>query len=218
MHRSSKSIGAIAATLAKPQAELSNPEKSLIGIIGPWTPREPGRAFRYAPLSSGVEIVRKEPWSPWSPCHRDRADHRDRQRVRPRPLRYGAGSCRRGNGWPRNRTVESVCAANRRHPPGIHARRRCQLLQGVCPNLNSSCFREVGGAELPIRIGFTDLARLNHDQLPIDDLTVHEAPAVMTSAILRLRAGHPLKRTVRWRIVANELLVPRYFQCSAGKS
>ena len=59
MHRSSKSIGAIAAALAKAQAELSNPEKSLIGIIGPSTPREPGRAFRYAPLSSGLEIVRK---------------------------------------------------------------------------------------------------------------------------------------------------------------
>jgi ERF superfamily len=59
MHRSSESIGAIAAALAKAQAELSNPEKSLIGIIGPSTPREPGRAFRYAPLSSGLEIVRK---------------------------------------------------------------------------------------------------------------------------------------------------------------
>jgi hypothetical protein len=59
MHRSSESIGAIAAALAKAQAELSNPEKSLIGIIGPATPREPGRVFRYAPLSSGLEIVRK---------------------------------------------------------------------------------------------------------------------------------------------------------------
>jgi hypothetical protein len=59
MHRSSESIGAIAAALAKAQAELSNPEKSLIGVIGPSTAREPGRAFRYAPLSSGLEIVRK---------------------------------------------------------------------------------------------------------------------------------------------------------------
>jgi hypothetical protein len=59
MQRSSESIGAIAAALAKAKAELSNPEKSLIGIIGPSTPREPGRVFRYAPLSSGLEIVRK---------------------------------------------------------------------------------------------------------------------------------------------------------------
>jgi ERF superfamily len=59
MYRSSESIGAIAAALAKAQADLTNPEKSLIGIIGPSTSREPGRAFRYAPLSSGLEIVRK---------------------------------------------------------------------------------------------------------------------------------------------------------------
>ena len=59
MQRSSDSIGAIAAALAKAQAELTNPEKSLIGIIGPSSPREPGRAFRYAPLSSGLEVMRK---------------------------------------------------------------------------------------------------------------------------------------------------------------
>src|ERR671913_472921 len=61
MHRSSESIGAIAAALAKAQAELTNPEKSLIGIIGPspQSPHEAGRAFRYAPLSSGLDIMRK---------------------------------------------------------------------------------------------------------------------------------------------------------------
>jgi hypothetical protein len=59
MHRSSESIGAIAAALAKAQVELSNPEKSLVGIIGASSPRNPGRAFRYAPLSSGLDIVRK---------------------------------------------------------------------------------------------------------------------------------------------------------------
>ena len=47
MHRSSESIGAIAAALAKAQTELINPEKSLVGIIGPSSPREPGRSFRY---------------------------------------------------------------------------------------------------------------------------------------------------------------------------
>jgi hypothetical protein len=59
MHRSSESIGAIAAALAKAQAELTNPEKSLVGIIGSSSPRDPGRAFRYAPLSSGLDIARK---------------------------------------------------------------------------------------------------------------------------------------------------------------
>ena len=59
MHRSSESIGAIAAALAKAQAELINPEKSLVGFIGSSSPREPGRSFRYAPLSSGLDITRK---------------------------------------------------------------------------------------------------------------------------------------------------------------
>jgi hypothetical protein len=59
MHRSSETIGAIAAALAKAQLEIINPEKSLVGIIQPSGPRELGRVFRYAPLSSGLEIARK---------------------------------------------------------------------------------------------------------------------------------------------------------------
>jgi ERF superfamily len=59
MHQSSESIGAIAAALAKAQLEIINPEKSLVGVIPPSGPRELGRAFRYAPLSSGLEIARK---------------------------------------------------------------------------------------------------------------------------------------------------------------
>src|SRR5436305_1748401 len=61
MHRSSEQIGAIAAALAKAQLELTNPEKSLTATLGG---PEPGggeqlRSFRYAPLSSGLDIVRK---------------------------------------------------------------------------------------------------------------------------------------------------------------
>src|SRR5450830_1714201 len=59
MHRSSETIGAIAAALAKAQAELTNPEKSLTATIRSPFPREEDRTFRYAPLSSGLEIVRK---------------------------------------------------------------------------------------------------------------------------------------------------------------
>ena len=59
MHRSSESIGAIAAALAKAQAQLINPEKSLTATIRSPFPRECDRTFRYAPLSSGLEIVRK---------------------------------------------------------------------------------------------------------------------------------------------------------------
>jgi hypothetical protein len=45
--------------LAKAQARLINPEKSLTAIIATGRPGEAGRTFRYAPLSSGLEIVRK---------------------------------------------------------------------------------------------------------------------------------------------------------------
>ena len=59
MHRCSESIGTIAAALAKAQAELVNPEKSLVATIRSPFSREGDRTFRYAPLSSGLDIVRK---------------------------------------------------------------------------------------------------------------------------------------------------------------
>lgn len=59
MHRSSETIGAIAGALAKAQAELTNPEKSLTGIIPAACSQGQDRTFRYAPLSSGLDVVRK---------------------------------------------------------------------------------------------------------------------------------------------------------------
>ena len=59
MQRSSETIGAIAAALAKAQAELTNPEKSLTATIRASNPRENDQMFRYAALSSGLDIVRK---------------------------------------------------------------------------------------------------------------------------------------------------------------
>jgi hypothetical protein len=59
MHRSSESIGTIAAALAKAQAELTNPDKSLTATIRSPFPRESDRTFRYASLASGLDIVRK---------------------------------------------------------------------------------------------------------------------------------------------------------------
>jgi hypothetical protein len=59
MQRCSETIGAIAAALAKAQAELTNPEKALIATIRSPFPREDDRTFRYASLSSGLEITRK---------------------------------------------------------------------------------------------------------------------------------------------------------------
>ena len=59
MQRSSATIGTIAAALAKAQSQLVNPEKSLVGTTGPDARGRAERSFRYAPLSSGLDIVRK---------------------------------------------------------------------------------------------------------------------------------------------------------------
>ena len=59
MHHSSESIGAIAGALSKAQSELTNPEKSLTATICSPFPREADRTFRYASLSSGLDIIRK---------------------------------------------------------------------------------------------------------------------------------------------------------------
>src|SRR6201987_1334859 len=59
MQHSSTSVGALAAALAKAQAEIANPEKSLTATIVSPFPREGSRTFRYAPLSSGLDLVRK---------------------------------------------------------------------------------------------------------------------------------------------------------------
>jgi hypothetical protein len=59
MQRSSETIGTIAAALAKAQAQLVNPEKSLVGTIRSDRPDATERTFRYASLSTGLDIVRK---------------------------------------------------------------------------------------------------------------------------------------------------------------
>jgi ERF superfamily len=59
VQRSSPSIAALATALAKAQIELTNPEKSLVGTIEPQGGEGGARQFRYAPLSSGLGIVRK---------------------------------------------------------------------------------------------------------------------------------------------------------------
>jgi ERF superfamily protein len=59
MQRASETIGALAGALAKAQTQLTNPEKSLVATIREDGPRGREQTFRYAPLSSGLEIVRK---------------------------------------------------------------------------------------------------------------------------------------------------------------
>src|ERR1700682_3389200 len=58
MHRSSESVAAIATALAKAQTELSNPEKAMVGTVYNNRSNSP-QSFRYASLSSGLDIVRK---------------------------------------------------------------------------------------------------------------------------------------------------------------
>ena len=58
MHRSSENVAAIATALAKAQTELSNPEKAMIGTV--YNARsDSSQSFRYASLSSGLDIIRK---------------------------------------------------------------------------------------------------------------------------------------------------------------
>lgn len=57
--RSSENVAALATALAKAQIELSNPAKSMVGLVYPANNHDSPRNFRYAPLSSGLEIIRK---------------------------------------------------------------------------------------------------------------------------------------------------------------
>src|SRR5664279_5770445 len=58
MHRSSEGVAAIATALAKAQTELSNPEKAMVGTVYNNRSESP-QSFRYASLSSGLDIIRK---------------------------------------------------------------------------------------------------------------------------------------------------------------
>src|SRR5262249_1175580 len=59
MRRCSESVAALASALAKAQAELVNPEKSLAATIRTGRPGDGERSFRYAPLTRGLDSVRK---------------------------------------------------------------------------------------------------------------------------------------------------------------
>ena len=59
MQLASQTISKISAALAKAQAQIENPEKSLTATIESPFPREGQRTFRYASLSTGLDIVRK---------------------------------------------------------------------------------------------------------------------------------------------------------------
>ena len=58
MRTSSDAIGQLAGALAKAQAELINPPKTLTATLDAGPGRE-RQSYRYAPLSEGLTIVRK---------------------------------------------------------------------------------------------------------------------------------------------------------------
>src|SRR3954468_18981073 len=59
MRSCSDSIAQLASALAKAQTELVNPAKTLTGVIDRWGSGNEGQSYRYAPLSAGLDIVRK---------------------------------------------------------------------------------------------------------------------------------------------------------------
>jgi hypothetical protein len=59
MQQSSSSIASLAAALAKAQVELVNPERSILATIRADDKGGAEQTFRYAPLSSGLEVLRK---------------------------------------------------------------------------------------------------------------------------------------------------------------
>jgi hypothetical protein len=59
MQRTSESIGALTAALAKAQIELANPEKSTLATTEADGRGAANQIFRYGPLSSGLDIVRQ---------------------------------------------------------------------------------------------------------------------------------------------------------------
>ena len=93
MHRSSETIGAIAAALAKAQGELTNPEK-IADCHHPLAFPQGRRSD--LPLRLARQRPRYRPQEPRPARDRHGADHRDRPGHRPNPADHAAGPCLRG--------------------------------------------------------------------------------------------------------------------------
>ena len=134
MQRSSETIGAIAAALAKAQAELTNPEKSLIATIRASNPRETGSDLS---LCGALERPRHRAQGARRPRDRDRADDGDRQGGGAHPPHHDARPFVGGMAFVgmaglrdrRNRDAApdgggaDLCQALRALHPGRHRRR-----------------------------------------------------------------------------------------------
>jgi len=135
MQRSSESIASLAAALAKAQIETEQSGEVIGGDHSRrWPRRTSERAFRYAPLSSGLDIVRKDPGAA---CDRYGADHCHRPG---RPHRQPHDPCWRilSGEWIRLGLARSAPSAKtatpRRMGAALTTRRRYALftLVGIC--------------------------------------------------------------------------------------
>ena len=93
MQRSSETIGAIAAALAKAQAELTNPEKALVATIRASNPRDQRSDLS---LCGALERPRHRAQGAWRARDRDRSDDGDRQRGGTHPPHHHARPFVRG--------------------------------------------------------------------------------------------------------------------------
>ena len=128
MHRSSETIGAIAAALAKAQGELTNPEKALTATIRSPFPREADRTFRYASLASGLDIVRKSLGQHEIATVQTTAIDQETGQIRLTTLLAHASGEWISSDWP-------VCAVGRDGRPAPDGRGPdlCPALCAVCP-------------------------------------------------------------------------------------
>lgn len=129
MHRSSESIGAIAAALAKAQLELTNPQKSLVGILESQSAHQRSKSFRYASLADGLVIVRKSLGSQEIAVVQTTAIDRDRGQVRLTTLLAHASGEWITSDWPVCHVTEMV--APRRMGAALTYARRYALFSMV---------------------------------------------------------------------------------------
>jgi ERF superfamily len=129
MHRSSESIGAIAAALAKAQIELINPQKSLVGVLEMQNTQQRSKSFRYASLAEGLDIVRKSLGSQEIAVVQTTSIDRDRGQVRLTTLLAHASGEWITSDWPVCQITEMV--APRRMGAALTYARRYALFSMV---------------------------------------------------------------------------------------
>src|ERR1700730_18428943 len=200
MYRSSESIGTIAAALAKAQAELTNPEKSLVATIRSPFQREGDRTFRYAPLSSGLDIVRKGLGRYEIATIQTTAIDKDAELLRLSPVLAHSSGEWTSSEWPVC-PIADIASAQRMGAALTYARRYALFtLVGIAgeddldaPDLDTTS--KAGAAELP---------GPNHRGQSTGDAAV--AARARDDAKLRVRSGGPVLAPDQSGILRERLL------------